>query len=64
MCEVCEKQPRGRRDLPLPCMKEDPDRKPVSARMYGRGTDDEFYICSECGKKWMFESGPDGYGWS
>lgn len=62
-CEVCEKQPRGRRAAALPCMKPDPDRKTVSASMYGNGTTDEYFICTECGHKWMRESGNCGYGW-
>jgi len=62
-CEVCEKQPRGRKAAPLPCMKIDTSRPAVSGRYRGRGTDDSFYICTECGQKWMFEEGKDGYGW-
>ena len=62
-CEVCEKQPRGRREAPLPCMTRDPNQKSVSARFHGRGTDDSYYICRECGHEWMHESGRDGYGW-
>lgn len=63
-CEVCEKQPRGRKAEPLPCMKLDENRPAVGGRVYGRGTDDSFYICTECGAKWMREEGRDGYGWS
>lgn len=62
-CEACEKQPRSRRAAPLPCMIPDPDRKSVSGNFQGRGTTDDYYICSECGHKWMHESGNCGYGW-
>lgn len=62
-CEVCEKQPRGKKDGPLPCMMIHPTKSPVSARFHGRGTDDTFYLCKECGAEWMHETGKDGYGW-
>ena len=62
-CEVCEKQPRGRKAHPIACMQLDPDKKAVSGRFMGRGTDDTHYICSECGEKWLHEGGRDGYGW-
>ena len=62
-CEFCEKQPRGRREAPLPCMKRDPNKESVSVRVKGRGTDDDYYLCRECGHDWLHESGPDGYGW-
>jgi len=62
-CEACEKQPKGRRDAPLPCMKIDASKPAVSARFHGRGTDDTHYVCRECGQEWMHEAGRDGYGW-
>ena len=62
-CEVCDKQPRGRRSDPLPCMESDPNKEPFSSRVRGRGTDDAYYICRECGHEWMHESGKDGCGW-
>lgn len=62
-CEVCEKQPTGRKAPPLPCMKPDPNKRSVGGRFHGRGTDDSFYMCSECGHEWMREEGKDGYGW-
>jgi len=62
-CEICKQQPRGKKERALPCMQAHPTKKPVSARFHGRGTDDYYYICRECGHEWMYEGGKDGYGW-
>ncbi|SKA19337.1 hypothetical protein SAMN03097723_3518 [Pantoea eucalypti] len=62
-CSACEKQPRGKREAPLSCMISHPTKQPVSARFHGRGTDDTFYLCKECGHEWMHEGGKYGYGW-
>ncbi len=61
-CEVCNKQPLGRRDSPLACMVLQGD-KSVNFSHHGREANERYYKCSECGHEWMRETGNCGEGW-
>lgn len=62
-CKVCAQQPRKRRDPPLPCMKLIPEEQGSYASFHGRGTEESYYVCTECGHKWLRETGNCGMGW-
>ncbi|CAM6394699.1 hypothetical protein CJK43_002720 [Salmonella enterica subsp. enterica serovar Miami] len=62
-CEICIKQPRGRRDKALPCMVSKPEKDRPYVSIQGRGTEESYYVCSECGHEWLHETGNCGQGW-
>ncbi|HBX2119011.1 TPA: hypothetical protein MJD06_04520 [Klebsiella pneumoniae] len=62
-CETCEKQPRGRRQPPLECMQYLPEEQGEYIDINGRGTQESYYVCRECGHKWIHETGNCGMGW-
>ncbi|KAB3392249.1 hypothetical protein F9005_07495 [Escherichia coli] len=62
-CKVCERQPRKRRDPPLPCMEYIPEDQGKYASFHGRGSEESYYKCIECGHKWLHETGNCGMGW-
>ncbi|HBX7997770.1 TPA: hypothetical protein MIH04_19600 [Klebsiella pneumoniae] len=62
-CETCEKQPRGRRQPPLECMQYLPEEQGEYIDINGRGTRESYYVCRECGHKWIHETGNCGMGW-
>lgn len=62
-CAVCEQQPRNRYEKPLDCMRPIPEEQGDYMSFHGRSTRESYYKCSECGHKWLYESGNYGMGW-
>ena len=65
MCEDCRclVEKGNRHTLPHKNLKPDPERQSKRTNSAMGSADEEYYVCTICGKEWLHETGNMGMGW-